>query len=328
MTRRAAVLVAIALGAVVGGAPLPALAQQPGKVFRVGILSPAGRPDTKIFDAFRQGLADLGYIDGKNITIEYRLAAGDTSRLPAMAGELVRLSVDIIVTDTEKSAVITHEATRTIPIVGATLGPDPVAAGLAASLAHPGGNVTGFAGFGVELSGKRLQFLKEALPAISRIAALWNPADPMSVRRATEEAARTLGVQLHTIEIATPDEIPAGFEAAAASGIEALVVVPNAMFWNERVRIVALAAKHRMPAIYPEREYADDGGLLAYGQDIPASFRSAATYVDKILKGAKPADLPIQLPTRFELVVNIKTAQALGLTIPPAILTRADEVIE
>jgi hypothetical protein len=164
MTRRAAVLVAIALGAVVGGAPLPALAQQPGKVFRVGILSPAGRPDTKIFDAFRQGLADLGYIDGKNITIEYRLAAGDTSRLPAMAGELVRLSVDIIVTDTEKSAVITHEATRTIPIVGATLGPDPVAAGLAASLAHPGGNVTGFAGFGVELSGKRLQFLKRPSP--------------------------------------------------------------------------------------------------------------------------------------------------------------------
>jgi len=328
MKQGAAFLAAIALGAIMAGAPPTAAAQQPEKVFRIGILSPAERSSTKIFDAFREGLRDLGYIDGQNIRIEYRLAAGDTSRLQAMAGELVRLPVDVIVTDTQQSAVIVHEATRTIPIVGATLGPDPVAAGLATSLAHPGGNVTGFSGFGVELAGKRLQLLKETSPAISRMAALWNPAMPISIRRATEEAARTLGMQLRTIEVAVPDEIPAGFEAAAASGAEALVVGPDAMFWNHRTRIVALAVKYRMPAIYPEREYVDDGGLLAYGASVPDNFRRAAGYVDKILKGAKPADLPIQLPTKFELVVNLKTAQALGLTIPPSILARADEVIE
>jgi putative tryptophan/tyrosine transport system substrate-binding protein len=170
--------------------------------------------------------------------------------------------------------------------------------------------------------------LKEALPAISRVAALWNPAQPTSVRSTTEDAARTLGMEIRTIEVATPGEIPARFEAATAGGAEALVVLPNAMFWNERVQIVALAAQYRMPAIYPEREYADDGGLLAYGQDIPDWFRRAATYVDKILKGAKPGDLPIQRPTKFELVVNLKTARALGLTIPPSILARTDEVIE
>jgi putative ABC transport system substrate-binding protein len=328
MKQRAAFLAAIALGAIMAGAPLTAAAQQPGKVFRIGILSPAERSSTKIFDAFREGLRDLGYIDGQNIRIEYRLAAGDTSRLQAMAGELVRLPVEVIVTDTQKSAVIVHEATRTIPIVGATLGPDPVAAGLATSLAHPGGNVTGFSGFGVELAGKRLQLLKEASPAISRMAALWNPAMPISVRRATEEAARTLGMQLRTIEVAAPDEILAGFEAAAASGAEGLVVLPDALFWNHRTRIVPLAVKYRMPAIYPEREYVDDGGLLAYGASVPDNFRRAAGYVDKILKGAKPADLPIQLPTKFELVVNLKTAKDLGLTVPPSILARADEVVE
>jgi putative ABC transport system substrate-binding protein len=245
-----------------------------------------------------------------------------------MAGELVRLPVDVIVADTQKSAVIAHEATRTIPIVGATLGADPVAAGLAASFARPGANVTGFTGFGIELSSKRLQLLKEASPAIARIAALWNPATPVAVRSASEEAARTLGVELRTIAVAAPDQIPAGFEAAVAGGTEALVVLPDAMFWNERAPIVALVAKYRMPAVYPEREYADDGGLLAYSQSVSDQFRRAAGYVDKILKGAKPADLPIEQPTRFELVVNLKTAKALGLTIPPSILARADEVIE
>jgi putative ABC transport system substrate-binding protein len=326
--RRAACLIAVALGALGANAPLPSVAQEARRVFRIGILSPAARPDTAIFDAFRKGLADLGYIDGQNIRIEYQLAAGDHSRLPAMAGELVRLPVDIIVTDGRKSAQIAHEATRTIPIVGPTLGADPVTAGLAASLARPGGNVTGFTGFGPELSGKRLELLKEAVPAISRMAALWNPASPMIIRRATEEAAGILGVELRTIEVAVPDEISTGFEAAEAGGAEALVVVPDAMFWNERARIVALAAKHRMPAIYPEREYADDGGLLAYGPSIPDQFRRAATYVDKILKGAKPADLPVQQSTAFELVINLKTAKALGLTVPQSLLARADEAIE
>jgi ABC-type uncharacterized transport system substrate-binding protein len=229
---------------------------------------------------------------------------------------------------TQKSALIAHEATHTIPIVGATLGADPVAAGLAASFAHPGGNVTGFSGFGSELGGKRLQFLKEASPAIARIAALWNPVQPTALRSGSEEAARTLGVELHTIEVATPANPPTGFEAAVAAGTEALVVLPDAMFWYERARIVALAVKYRMPAVYPEREYADDGGLLAYSQNVSDQFRGAAGYVGKILKGAKPGDLPIEQPTTFELVVNLKTAKALGLTVPPSILARADEVIE
>jgi putative ABC transport system substrate-binding protein len=302
--------------------------QVPAKIPRIGILSPAARPSTKIFDAFRMGLRDLGYIDGRNITIEYRLAAGDYSRLSAMAAELVRLPVDIIVPEGgAKVAEIAHDATRTIPIVGGT-GVDPVATGLAASLAHPGGNVTGFAALELDLSSKRLQLLKDAFPTVSRIAALWNPAGIISVRRATEEAAHTLGVQLRTIEVSVPDQIAAGFEATEADRAEALEVLPNAMFWNERASIVALAAKYRLPAIYPERDYVDDGGLFAYGRSVTESWRRLAIYIDKILKGAKPGDLPIEQPTRFELVVNLKTAAALGLAIPPAILDRADEVIE
>ena len=263
MTRRAACPLAVA---VLAGAPLSALPQQPGKVFRIGILSLAEQSSTKELDAFREGLRDLGYVDGQNITIEYRLAAGNFSRLPAMVGELVRLPVDVIVIDGGTNvAQIARVTTPTIPIVGA-LGPDPVAAGFAASLAHPGGNITGHGSFAVELSGKRLQLLKEAFPGISRVAALSSPADPMSNRRATMEAARTLGVELRTIEVATPDDIPSGFSTAAAGSAEGLVFLPNPMFWNHRVRIVALAAQYRIPAIYPEREYVDDGGLLAYGQ--------------------------------------------------------------
>jgi putative ABC transport system substrate-binding protein len=325
VTRCAVLLLAVAVSA---AASLSSTAQEPKKVFRIGVLSPAERSSTKIFHAFREGLREHGYVDGQNITIEYRLAAGDTSRLPEMAGELVHLPADVIVTDSQKAAVVAHEATRTIPIVGATLGPDPVAAGLAASLAHPGGNVTGFSAFGVELSAKRLQLLKEASPAISHVAALGNPAGPKSIRRATEEAARTVGVELSTIEVATPGQILAGFETAVADGANALVVLPDAMFWNERGQIVALAAKHRMPAIYPEREYVEEGGLLAYGSNVPDQWRRRATYVDKILKGAKPGDLPIQQPVKFDFLVNLKTARQLGLTIPPAILDLAGEVIE
>ena len=329
MRRWDAFLAATALGAVVASAPVPSMAQQPGKVFRIGILSPAARPETKIFDAFREGLRDLGYVDGQNITIDYRLAAGDFSRLPKMAADLVRMPVDVIVTDGgAKVAQIAHDATQTIPIVGG-LGADPVAAGLVRSFAHPGGNVTGFATLGIELSGKRLQILKEAFPAVSRIAALWNPAaaNP-SVLRITEEAARTLGVQLRHIDIDAPDEIAAGLQTAAAGGAEALFVEADAVFWNERKRIVALAAKYRMPAIYPEREYVDDGGLLAYGRNVVENWRIAAGYVGKILKGERPSDLPIEQPTKFELVVNLKTAKSLGLTLSQSILARADEVIE
>ncbi len=324
MMRRAAFVAAIALGVGVGGAPLAAPAQQPEKVFRIGVLSSASRASTA-GDAFRKRLHDLGYISGQNITIETRFAAGDFSRLPALAADLVRLPVDVIFTD---AAQVAAEATRTIPIVSATLF-DPVGAGLASSLAHPGGNVTGFTLFSEELSAKRLQLLKDALPAASHIAPLWNPASAnIQSLRATEEAARTIGVQLLPIEIGTPNQIVARFETATAGGAEALVVIPDEMFWNHRERIVALAAKHRMPGIYPEREYADDGGLLAYGPNVPDNFRRAAEYVDKILKGDRPGDLPIQQPVKFELIVNLKTAAALRLTIPPLILARADEVIE
>jgi putative ABC transport system substrate-binding protein len=326
MRWRDACLIAMALGTALAAGPLPALAQQPGKVFCIGILSPAAQPDTKIFDAFREGLRDSGYVVGQNIIIEYRLAAGDLSRLPAMAADLVRLPVDVIVTDGLRSGQIAHEATRTIPIVMA-LG-NPVIVGLAANLADPGGNVTGFLLQLPELSGKRVQLLKEAFPATSRVAALWNPTSDLSGLRSAEEAARTLGAQLRPVEITTPEEIAAGFEAVIAGGADALVVMPDVMFWNERNRIVAFAAKNRLPAIYPEREYVDDGGLLGYGANPADISRAAADCVDKILKGAKPGDLPIQQPTKFELVVNLKTAKALGLTIPPAILARADEVIE
>jgi putative ABC transport system substrate-binding protein len=324
----ACILVSTALAAVVASPPVPSLAQQSGKPFRIGILSPIGSPSTTAFDAFRDGLRELGYIEGANIVIEYRLAAGDSSRLPAMAGELVRLPVDIIVADGGGVGTqIAHDATRTIPIVGG-VGPDQLAAGLVTSFSHPGGNVTGFSAFGVELSAKRVQLLKEASAAVSHLAALWNPAGSTLLRRATEEAARTLGLELRTIEVATPDQIPTGFEKAAAGGATALVVLPDAMFWNERARIVALAAKHRMPAIYPEREYADEGGLLVYGANVPDQWRRRATYVDKILKGVKPGDLPIEQPTKFDMVVNLKTAKALGLTFPLTLLGCADEVIE
>jgi putative ABC transport system substrate-binding protein len=299
-------------------------ARQPGKVFRIGILSLAERSSTKIFDAFREGLRDLGYVEGQNIAIGYRLAAGDFSRLPTMAGELVRLPVDVIVIEGgAKLAQIARDATPTIPIVGA-LGSDPVAAGIVMSFAHPGGNITGFTG--TEFSGKRVQLLKEALPAVSRVGVLWNSATPGLALPATEEATRTLGLRLRPIAVGTPGEIPAGFEAVVAGGAEALVVLPDAMFWNEGRRIVALAAQHRLPTIYEEREYANDGGLISYGRNVSENFRRAAGYVDKILKGASPIDLPIQRPTKFELVVNLETARALGLTIPQSIL--ADEVIE
>jgi putative ABC transport system substrate-binding protein len=203
-----------------------------------------------------------------------------------------------------------------------------VAAGLARSLGHPGGNLTGFTGLGSEVSGKRMQLLKEAVPRVTRVEVLWNPESLLSNLQATEVAGRTLGLELRTVEAAVPDDIPAGFEAVVSGGADALVVLPDAMFWHERARIVALAAQHRLPAIYEDREYAIDGGLLTYGRDVSEQFRLAAGYVDKILKGAKPSDLPIQQPTRFQLVVNLKTAKALGLTIPPAILDLADEVIE
>jgi putative ABC transport system substrate-binding protein len=322
-------LILTALGALfIVAEPLSAQ-QGPTKIPRVGVLSPAGSPSTKAFDAFRNGLREFGYIEGSNIKIEYRLADWDYGRLPAMAADLVRLPVDVIATDGGPRVVsIAQEATHTIPIVAATAGADPVAAGLAASLAHPGGNVTGFSAFGVELSTQAAADPERGFPCDLACGGIAEPAGPKSIRRATEEAAGAVGVELSTIEVATPGQIPSGFETAVADGANALVVLPDAMFWNERGQIVALAAKHRVPAIYPEREYVEEGGLLAYGSNVPDQWRRRATYVDKILKGAKPGDLPIQQPVKFDFIINLKAARALDLTIPPAILDLADEVIE
>jgi putative ABC transport system substrate-binding protein len=318
----------LALAALALGLPCSVLAQQQGRAFRIGILSPAERSSTKVFEAFREGLRALGYIEGRNIVIEYRLAAGNAGRLPLLAADLARLPVDLIVTDGgDKVAEIAHQAAPTIPIVMATAG-SPVVFGLVESLRRPGGNLTGFTLLSVELSAKRLELLREAFPAIAHITALWIARLGEQGLHATEQAARSLGVRLNAIEIAAPADISTAFETAVAAGAEALVVLPGAMFWNERARIVGLAEKYRLPAIYPEREYADDGGLLAYGPDVSDNFRRTAGYVDRILKGAKPGDLPIQQPTKFELVVNLKTAKALGRTIPQSILARADEVIE
>jgi ABC-type uncharacterized transport system substrate-binding protein len=326
MRRRA--LIAVLSGVALIGAPTGGTAQQPANMFRIGVLSPAGGSTTRVFDAFREALRTLGYIEGRNITIDYAFAAGDNDRLPALAENLARSSVALIVTDGgERVAEIAQKAAPNLPIVMATAG-DPLRAGLIASFAHPGGNVTGFTLLSFELSGKRVELLREILPKVSRVVALWIPGLGDTGLRATTDAARSLGFQLDPIGVASPAEIGASFAAAAAAGAQALIVVPGAMFWNERKQIVALAEKQHLPAVYPEREYADDGGLFSYGPSVPDNFRRAAGYVDKILKGAKPADLPVQQPTTFELVINLKAAKALGITVPQALLARADEVIE
>jgi putative ABC transport system substrate-binding protein len=324
--RRRYVLIALGTATV---APRVGSAQQPKKLVRIGVLSPAERTDTRVFAGLRQGLRELGYVEGRNIAIEYRLTAGDFTRLPAMAAELAALPVDIIVTDGgDRITQIALDATRTIPIVTPT-NFDPVTAGFAASFARPGGTVTGLTMLAIELCGKRVQLLKEAFPSILRVAALWNPAAAMSAQLdATEAAARDLGLQLYLIKVATPDQLAGALGVALAGAADALVVLPDAMYWNERGRIVALAAQSRVPAIYPEREYADDGGTLAYGPNVADNFRRAAAFIDKILKGEKPGDLPIQQPVKFEFVVNLKTVRALDLTVPQALLARADEVIE
>jgi putative ABC transport system substrate-binding protein len=300
--------------------------QSPAKIPRIGILSPGTEASNILFNVFREELRDLGYVEGRNIILEFRLTAGDFTRLPAIARELVRLPCDVIVTDGGPEVIsIAYEATRTIPIVAAA--GDPVEAGVAENWAHPGGNVTGFLLNPPELIGKRLQLLKETIPAISRVAAVWSGTSKLRLTVA-EEAARVLGVQLLTIEISTPDRIAEAFEKAVAGGADGLCILPATMFYDHREEIVALAAKTGLPAIYPGRAGVLLGGLLSYGPKNADLFRSAAIYVDKILKGAKPADLPVQQPTTFELVVNLKTAKALGLTVPSAILARADEVIE
>jgi putative ABC transport system substrate-binding protein len=313
--------------------PLAAPAQQPEKVFRIGILSnvpvndPQGAP---LWGAFIQGLRELGYVEGQNITIEHLSSEGKYERLPGLAADLVRLKVDVIVVPASQNARAAKEVTWTIPVVMAG-GIDPVADGLVTSLARPGGNITGLTGaVGPEIGGKRLELLKEAVPKVSRVAVLWNPANPSSAPylESTKSAARSLRVPLQLLEARGPDEIGRAFAAMTRERPDALFVVADGMFFLHRTRIVGFAAKQRLPTTSGAREDVDAGGLMSYAASGRDMFRRAATYVDKILKGAKPGDLPIERPTKFELVINLKTAKALGLTIPPSLLGRADEIIQ
>jgi putative tryptophan/tyrosine transport system substrate-binding protein len=305
--------------------PLAATAQPAGKVWRIGYLN-AG--SGRIVEAFRQGLRDLGYVEGQNIVIEYRQADGQLNRLADLAAELVRLPVDVLVTPGENAARVAQQATHTIPIVLAA-GSDPVGLGLVASLARPGGNLTGLSLMGSELEGKRLELLKEAVPTASRVGVLFNPASIGAVHqwRETERAARSLGVQLYALEGRQADELEHAFATATSAGAGALIVLRSFPLETHRTRILQLAAQSRLPVISDLRSFVDDGGLMSYGPSLPDLFRRAATYVDKILKGAKPGDLPVEQPTKFELIINLKTAKAMGLTIPPTLLFQADEVI-
>ena len=326
------------IGTLAGGflaAPLAAEAQQAAKVLKIGMLSttPLEHPQARAgLDQFRQALGELGYVEGRNIVIEHRSAEGRVERFPALAAEMVRLRVDLIVVFSTPSARAARQATSTIPIVAPTM-QDPVRDGLVASLARPGGNVTGLTFLGSELVPKRLALLKEAIPGVSRVAVLWHPGGlaertGQEMVKEAEAAARGLGVQLQLVRAEAPKDLDGAFSAMTRWRADAFVPLPSPMLFAERKRIVDLAARHRLPAMYLGREFVDLGGLMAYGASQIDLIRRGATYVDKILRGAKPADLPVEQPTKFELVINLKTAKALGLTIPPSVLQRADQVIE
>jgi ABC-type uncharacterized transport system substrate-binding protein len=312
--------------------PAVAAAQQPTQVYRIGRLSPGFPPSqpSPSMEAFRQGLRDLGYVEGQNLVIEWRWAEGREERLPDLAAELVRLQVAVIVVGGITAIRAAQHATSTIPIVMAA-NYDPVGEGFIASLARPGGNITGLSWLGAELPGKRLELLKETLPQSTRIAVLGNPANAAhdSWLHSLSAAARALGLHLHVVELPRADELDSAFAAITSAGADALIVLSDpALIDGLYGRIVDLAAKSRLPAMYDWRAYVDAGGLMSYGPSMPDMQRRAASYVDKILKGAKPADLPIEQPTTFNLVINLKAAKAIGLTIPPTVLFQANEVLQ
>jgi ABC-type uncharacterized transport system substrate-binding protein len=319
-----------------GGAaawPLAARAQPAAKAARIGLLATGDSPEQRLtIDAFRQGLRELGYVEGRDIVIQYRLADGRIERLPELAHELVALRVDVIYALATAAGLAARQATATTPIVVSAMG-DPVRDGLVASLARPGANVTGSTFLGPELVPKRLALLKELLPGLSRVAVLWHP-DAFSertmsdMRKETAAAADALALELAFVEAHGPDELERAFAAVAHERAEALFTFPSPMLFTERRRIVELSALRRLPGMFQAREFVELGGLIGYGASISDLHRRGAVYVDKILKGAKPADLPVEQLTKFELTVNLKTAKALGLEVPPMLLARADEVIE
>jgi len=302
-------------------------AQQPTKVSRIGYLS---SPSASIrTEAFRQGLRELGYVDGKNIAIEYRDAEGKIERYSDLASELVSLKVDVIFTSSTPGAMAAKNATKTIPIVFTSVG-DPVGIGLVASLARPGGNITGLSTLAPDLSGKALELLKETVPKLSRVAVLWNPDNPgkTSSLKETEVAARALRLQLQSLEVRSPNDVEPAFQAARRERAGAVIVLRDVVVNSQTKQIVELTLKNRLPAIYNDRGFVDAGGLMSYGPSIDDLFHRAGTYVGKILKGAKPADLPVEQPMKFELVINLKTAKQIGLTIPDRVLERANRVIK
>jgi putative tryptophan/tyrosine transport system substrate-binding protein len=318
----------LTLGALFFALCVPAQAQQAGKVPKLGWLaSPGVTPDFS--EAFRQGLRELGYLEGKNIVIEHRRAE-KTDQLPSLAAELVRLKVDVIfASGGSQAALAAKSATTTIPIVMSNVD-DPVAFGLVASLARPGGNITGLSATpGLGLEGKRLELLKESFPKVSRVAALLNPNHPFALRFKTEyeAAAQPLGIRLLSLEMRDPTDLEQAFSAANRERAEVLVTINSPLVTSQLKRIVDLAAKNRLPTMHQERRWVEAGGLMSYGTDYAGLYRRAAVYVDKILKGTQPVDLPVEQPTKFEFIINLKAAKQIGLTIPPNVLARADRVI-
>jgi putative ABC transport system substrate-binding protein len=303
-------------------------AQQPASPRRIGVLVVSYSPESKEAQAFRQGLLDAGYAEGRDVAIEWRSANGDYDRLPELAADLVQRKVDLIVTETTLAAQAAKRATSTIPIVMAFVA-DPVGSGLVASLAHPGGNMTGLSMMLTDISAKGLQLLKEAIPRLTRIAVLWNPDMPYhpKVIEELKAVAPSLSIELSFVSVRTPEQFGPAFSAVSRAHAKALYVIPDAFFLTHRRTLLKLTSNAGLPSIYWVRDFPDQGGLMSYGPNYADLLRRSAGYVDKILKGAKPGDLPIEQPTKFELIVNLKTAKALGITIPESILLQADEVI-
>jgi ABC-type uncharacterized transport system substrate-binding protein len=319
--------ICIGVSALLLSAAFKVEAQQFGKVPRIGIVFIGGR-DQPHLESFKQGLREHGYVEGKNILLEYRYAEGKYDRLPGLVAELVSEKVDVIVTTSSISARAARQATKTIPIV-MTSG-SPVERGLAESFSRPGGNVTGLSVFALELSGKRLELLKETVPKMTRVAALWSSSENESVMgfKETQDAAKALSLRMQSVELGETGEMEKTFADLTKTRVDALVVVLSPLVTLHSKLIVELALKQRLPGMYPTRQFAEESGLMAYGPLVGDLYRRAAVYVDKILKGAKPADIPVEQPTKFELVINLKTAKQIGVTIPPNVLARADRVIK
>jgi putative ABC transport system substrate-binding protein len=312
------------------GTPLAVKAQPAGKIARIGILSPGAAEPSANLEPFRHTLRDVGWIEGRNIVFEYRWADGKLDRLPELAAELVRLKVDVLVSSGTNAALAAKNATREIPIVF-TSADDPVGSALVVNAARPGGNVTGFSSMATELSAKRLELLREALPGLSRVAVLWNSANPAMARSSGDvrAAAARLGITFQSLEVrGNPGEFEGAFSSISRARPDGLLIVVDVFTTMHRARIAEFATRHRLPMMAPSRIYVDAGALMSYSTNYSDLFRQSAEYVDRILKGAKPTDLPVQQPTKFELVINMRTAKALGLTVPPSLLLRADQVIE